>query len=332
MDKEIQNKILNFESGVSLIITFFIMLILLAVVMSIVTLLFSEIKVIRNIGNSSAAFYAADSGIEKVLFYDEQVLPTLPDGTTARRGLCTMYPFNPESIPLNCPTDPSDISGADSSIFCIPDFVSFPQNPEPLFSGNVAPDHNGCDPSICDDCLVSFSTTFDNRTYYTTAKVEPSSDGKSSNFEIQSRGTFGGTERKIETMVATAKNQGPIEIQDACAEPVSSAQGDGVSISARVSIASPGQADFIAAATASIYYYSGANAVYVNSHIPLELDASTGNHSDGTWSAIWNSGSNLPKDYHVDITATDTTAGPNTQSCINLWPHSYGECLRVCSQ
>lgn len=53
------------ERGVSLIITFFIMIIVLAVVLSISILLYSEVKVIRNIGNSMVSFYAGESGIEK---------------------------------------------------------------------------------------------------------------------------------------------------------------------------------------------------------------------------------------------------------------------------
>ena len=75
----------NLQKGVSLIISFFIMVIILSVVLSVSALLYSEIKVIRNIGNSVVSFYAADSGIEKLIYYDRKVLP---DG--AVRGLCSM--------------------------------------------------------------------------------------------------------------------------------------------------------------------------------------------------------------------------------------------------
>jgi len=68
-----------------LIITFFIATIILFVVLSISTFLYTEIKVLRNIGNSLAAYYTAESGIEKVLYYDRQ---QIPDG--AARGICNI--------------------------------------------------------------------------------------------------------------------------------------------------------------------------------------------------------------------------------------------------
>jgi hypothetical protein len=69
------SKINKDQKGVSLIISFFIMVIIVAIVLAITTLLYNEIKMIRNIGNSVVAFYAADSGIEKVLYYDRKVIP-----------------------------------------------------------------------------------------------------------------------------------------------------------------------------------------------------------------------------------------------------------------
>lgn len=71
------------EKGVALIITFFILTIILAIVLSISILLYNEIKIIRNIGNSVVAFYAADSGVEKVLYYDRKETPT-----GSARGIC----------------------------------------------------------------------------------------------------------------------------------------------------------------------------------------------------------------------------------------------------
>ena len=53
-------------------------------------------------------FYAADSGIEKVLYYDSNVLPTYSDGTTmAARGLCSMYlpPNSTYNNPNYCSED-----------------------------------------------------------------------------------------------------------------------------------------------------------------------------------------------------------------------------------
>jgi hypothetical protein len=71
------------EKGTALIITFFVMTIMLSIVLGIAAILFIEIKMIRGLGNSVVAFYAADSGIEKTLYYDRKVL------TGGRlRGLC----------------------------------------------------------------------------------------------------------------------------------------------------------------------------------------------------------------------------------------------------
>lgn len=75
----------NLERGVSLIITFFIMTIILSVVMAISTILYSEIKIIRNIGNSVVSFFAADGGVEKVLYYDRKEVPI-----GGERGMCNI--------------------------------------------------------------------------------------------------------------------------------------------------------------------------------------------------------------------------------------------------
>ncbi len=71
------------EKGVALIITFFVMTIMLSIVLGIGAILFIEIKTIRGLGYSVVAFYAADSGIEKTLYYDKKVLTG-----GGLRGLC----------------------------------------------------------------------------------------------------------------------------------------------------------------------------------------------------------------------------------------------------
>ena len=213
------------QKGVSLIITFFIMIIILSVVLSISIILYSEVKVIRNISNSMVGLYAADSGIEKVLYYDRQetsfssgqsctnnstcVDPKYPICSggyctvSVSRGLCSMFAsINPNS----CPT-----SGAqtDSSIYCahisadIPSNVYFPTLSAPSTSveGYAYP-NNGCDPNTCNDCEISFNTTLDSGiTYYTTAKVYP--NDTNSDFEVDSRGVFSGVGREIQILVTT---------------------------------------------------------------------------------------------------------------------------------
>jgi len=87
-----------------LIITFFVMIIILAVVLSISVLLYSEVKIIKNMSDSVVAFYAADSGAEKALYYDRQVI--IHEGVV--RGICDIC----ES---GCGTDCSDCSTTGSN-------------------------------------------------------------------------------------------------------------------------------------------------------------------------------------------------------------------------
>lgn len=166
----------NSEKGVSLIITFFIMIIILAVVLSVSALLYGEVKLIRNMGNSVAAFYAADSGIEKILYYDRQVY----DEEVAKRGLCSIF--------TNCISDSAPSSIGEHSIYC--------NDPTPSsFIGTCAPDN-------CTDCSITFNTVFDGRNYFVAANIstitDPVTGKKSSNFEIKSRGVFNGAQRQIE--------------------------------------------------------------------------------------------------------------------------------------
>jgi len=187
MVKENKNqKGLTAQAGVSLIITFFVMLIILAIVISISALLYSEVKVIRNIGNSIVSFYAADSGVEKVLFYDRQVLPLSSDRENlVKRGLCSM--FKTESS-KSCQPNENE-RGPRASIYC-----------NKIKSENSL--GGACDPDICDDCIVEFETVFSGKTYNVVATL--TSGSVYSNLKINSKGLFSGAERKIEANVQTS--------------------------------------------------------------------------------------------------------------------------------
>ena len=56
------------QKGVSLYLALLIMAILLSIGLGISAILFGQIKIIRGIGDSVVAFYAADTGIEEVLY------------------------------------------------------------------------------------------------------------------------------------------------------------------------------------------------------------------------------------------------------------------------
>lgn len=194
-------KDIDSQRGVSLIITFFIMIIILVIVLSISTLLYGEIKLMRNVGNSMVSLFAADSGIEKVLYYDRQVLQVQPGDSscesnddcsngyfcnnltcTTRRGLCSM--IDGINNPRYCEEDQGDPL-TDKSIFC---------NPTPGDTNPLVPQGNDCDPTTCTDCTVKFSTDIGGASYTIEASVDPTYYYSN----ITSRGAFGGAGRKIQ--------------------------------------------------------------------------------------------------------------------------------------
>ena len=59
----------NFQKGVSLYLTIVILSVLTAALLSLVSISVSQIKIIYSVGDSVIAFYAADTGIERVLYH-----------------------------------------------------------------------------------------------------------------------------------------------------------------------------------------------------------------------------------------------------------------------
>jgi len=156
------------EKGVSLIITFFILVVILAVVFSVSVILYSEIKIIRNIGDSVVAFYAGDAGVEKTLYYDRKKVPEGAVGS--KRGLCDLC--------KRC------AQGGNGEQYC--------QN-------CTRPNTPDCNPLDCKNCTVSFDTTiFDGLTskkYHVEAVVTEQTPSKnqvlkSSKLVINSFGSY----------------------------------------------------------------------------------------------------------------------------------------------
>ena len=58
----------NSQKGISVYIVFMIMTILLVIALGMNTLLISQIKMLRGMGDSVVAFYAADTGIDRALY------------------------------------------------------------------------------------------------------------------------------------------------------------------------------------------------------------------------------------------------------------------------
>ena len=216
-------KTLNLEKGVSLIITFFIMIIILTVVLSISVILYSEVKVMRNVGNSIVSYYTAESGIEKVLYYDKQVLPvanecednsdctTLPYTSCnngicmipSSRGLCGMTQSTTYT-PKYCANEGQS---SETSIYCL----DSTQRQTSLDSGlGVDLFDSGfgitgtCSLNDCTDCKITFKTTFDSkRKYEISTTINPDGD-----FYIESTGKFGDTQRKIQTLISEGAQGG----------------------------------------------------------------------------------------------------------------------------
>lgn len=144
------------EKGMTFLVTFFVMGIVLAIVIGITVILISEIRLIREMGYSVSAFFAGDTGLEKTLYYDRKEIPQ-----DANRGICNI---------CNVCTDCDSCSAVPG----------------------ISP--TGCDPSVCNDCTVSYSTIIDgDRNYDVKAKVTP--DGSD---VFQAIGRFQAVSRSVE--------------------------------------------------------------------------------------------------------------------------------------
>jgi len=62
------NPRIKFKSGVSLYLTIMILSLILSIAFSLNTLLLTQIRSLRNIGNSVIAFAATETGIERALY------------------------------------------------------------------------------------------------------------------------------------------------------------------------------------------------------------------------------------------------------------------------
>lgn len=72
----------NLQQGVSLYLALMIMTLILAISLGISTILVSQIKMIRGMGDSIMAFYAADTGIERALSEGQVVSGNLENGAS----------------------------------------------------------------------------------------------------------------------------------------------------------------------------------------------------------------------------------------------------------
>lgn len=71
------------ERGVSLLLATFLLTFILAIAMGTSTIIVQQMKIMREVGYSVIAFYAADSGIEAVLYEDREGTPVENGYTTS---------------------------------------------------------------------------------------------------------------------------------------------------------------------------------------------------------------------------------------------------------
>lgn len=160
----------QFESqkGVSLVIMFFIMTIILAIVLNITIILFNEVRMISGIGNYLASFYAADSAIEKTLYFDRKQIPS-----GAVRGFCDMC--------TACAATTGDCTGCSMT-------------------------GSDCGISTCTSCQVDFVTYFSDasRSYVVHTTTAPNvSDSAKSDTIIDAKGLYKDITRQIRSSYTT---------------------------------------------------------------------------------------------------------------------------------
>ncbi len=153
----------NNQKGVSLIIVFFIMVVMLSIVLSLSVMLFEESKNTRNILDSLTAFYIADSGVEKALYFSRQVIPvSTPEVVSGICNICT-----------SCLSDDCQECQAQGG-------------------------EEGC--GFCRNCKISYFTEFNGKRSETIAYILPNGDYY--NLDISVKGTYRGTTRALGLQIA----------------------------------------------------------------------------------------------------------------------------------
>ncbi len=179
-----------YQRGVSLLMTFFIMVVALSIIVSISPFIYNQIQLEKNLGDANASYYAAYSGVEKVLYYDHHM------AQGSRRGVCRTYPYNTATNPGGCLDSSVDKGFAiDNSLYCdnqaAPEILDVLNNP------------HGCDPLVCNSCKIAFTSAFDAIKYSVETSVLLGQDGLPV-VTIDARGMSGSSSREIKLLDAGA--------------------------------------------------------------------------------------------------------------------------------
>lgn len=130
------------------------MVIMLSVILGLVVLLFSQMKIVANTGDSISAFFAADTGVEKTL-YLEKISPQT--GQSPAPGFCGICDV--------CASTTNDCQNCTLTPLAV----------------------NGCNVT-CGNCKATYTSTFDQRTFDVQATITPGSPNAV--FFIYSKGTY----------------------------------------------------------------------------------------------------------------------------------------------
>jgi len=104
------------KKGISLLLTVLIVSVLLAIGLGLSAIFLREIKIIREMGNSVVAFYAADSGIEEILMNRE-----IPVSSCVENNPCPLDNGAKYFLEITDNTDPN----CDADYYCIKSVGSY---------------------------------------------------------------------------------------------------------------------------------------------------------------------------------------------------------------
>lgn len=161
------------EKGISLLIALFTMAVILSAALALSSMLLNQIKAVKEAGDSVLAFYAAESGLEKTLYFNSKAV-----SPGAKIGLCGIC----RECRLNRLNDPF----GETASYC-----------NNCQAAVLSADPKGCDPLRCDNCEITYDSDFDGKSYTVTATVSPDPSSPSNSYVvIKSRGFYRDTARE----------------------------------------------------------------------------------------------------------------------------------------
>lgn len=146
------------QKGISIIIVFLILTVMVAIILNVSSILLSQVKLMASFGNNISSLYAAESGIEKTLYFERHHIPF-----GQKTGFCNVCTLCKGSDCKNCSLKPTVEDG-----------------------------QNNCSISRCNNCTLHYQTEFDQRLYNVEAQIS------NNVLYIESRGAYNNSSRTLE--------------------------------------------------------------------------------------------------------------------------------------